>query len=76
MKMPADEKSPISKLLSGLKEKDEVEVTGKVFSVALDEPWVDVLRIKRLKAAEDEKKADEKKGSESQDVKKPEEKNK
>lgn len=76
MKMPADEKSPISKLLSGLKEKDEVEVTGKVFSVALDEPWVDVLRIKRLKAAEDEKKADEKKGSESQDVKKPDEKNK
>lgn len=74
MKMPADEKSPISKLLSGLKEKDEVEVTGKVFSNALDEPWVDVLRIKRLKAAEDEKKAEEKKGSESQDVKKPEEK--
>lgn len=74
MKMPADEKSPVSKLLSGLKEKDEVEVTGKVFSNALDEPWVDVLRIKRLKAAEDEKKAEEKKGSESQDVKKPEEK--
>lgn len=61
MKTPGDEKGPMSKLLISLKEKDEVEVTGKVFAVALDEPWMDVITIKRLKAAqEDDKKEDKK----------------
>jgi lysyl-tRNA synthetase class II len=41
--------------LSELKEGDQLEVTGKVFATPLDEPWVDVLKIKRLKAAVDEK---------------------
>lgn len=56
MKIPKDEKDPNSKLLQSLKDKDEVEVTGKVTSVALDEPWVQVLKVKRLKAAPEEKK--------------------
>ena len=50
-----DDKSPQAKLLSELKEGDQLEVTGKVFATPLDEPWVDVLKIKRLKAAVDEK---------------------
>ena len=50
-----DDKSPQAKLLSELKEGDQLEVTGKVFAIPMDEPWVDVLKIKRLKAAVDEK---------------------
>jgi len=53
---PKDEKDPLTNLLLKLKEKDEIEVTGKVFATALDEPWVDVLRLKLIKAAPDEKK--------------------
>lgn len=56
MPMPKDEKDPQSKLLTELKEGDQLEVTAKVFAVALDEPWADVLRLKRLKAAQDDKK--------------------
>lgn len=56
MHMPKDEKDPQSKLLTELKDGDQVEITAKVFAMALDEPWADVLRLKRLKAAADEKK--------------------
>lgn len=52
------EKDPDNTLLAGLKEGDEVEVTGKVFATALDEPWVDVLKLKKLSSAP-EKKEDE-----------------
>jgi hypothetical protein len=56
MHMPKDEKDAQSKLLTELKDGDQVEITAKVFAMALDEPWADVLRLKRLKAAADEKK--------------------
>lgn len=56
MPIPKDEKSPQSDLLQKLKDKDEVEVIGKVFSTALDEPWVDVLKIKLVKQAPENKK--------------------
>ncbi len=49
------DKSPQAVLITELKEGDQLEITGKVFAVALDEPWVDVLKIKRLKAAADDK---------------------
>jgi hypothetical protein len=60
-----DDKSPQAKLLSELKEGDQLEVTGKVFACPLDEPWVDVLRIKRLKAAVDEKEKEKKASADS-----------
>ncbi|CAN5256324.1 hypothetical protein BH11CYA1_BH11CYA1_01540 [soil metagenome] len=59
-----DDKSPQAKLLSELKEGDQLEVTGKVFATPLDEPWVDVLRLKRLKAAVDEKEKEKKASAE------------
>lgn len=58
MIIPKDEKGTDAKLLLELKEGDQVEITGKVAGVALDEPWVDVLKLKRLKAANEEKKAE------------------
>ncbi|MBP6745969.1 hypothetical protein KA344_12105 [bacterium] len=60
-----DDKSPQAKLLSELKEGDQLEVTGKVFATPLDEPWVDVLKIKRLKAAVDEKEKEKKASADS-----------
>lgn len=50
------EKDPDTTLLANLKEGDSVEITGKVFSSALDDPWVEVLKIKKLGG--DDKKAD------------------
>jgi hypothetical protein len=55
------EKDAENTLLAKLKDGDQVEITGKVFSTALDDPWVDVLRLKLLKAAPDEKKIAEEK---------------
>jgi hypothetical protein len=55
---PKDEKDKLTAVLLKLKEKDEIEVTGKVFNTALDEPWVDVLKLTIVKAAPDDKKAD------------------
>jgi hypothetical protein len=55
---PKDEKDKLTTLLLKLKEKDEIEVIGKVFNTALDEPWVDVLKINLIKAAPDEKRPD------------------
>jgi hypothetical protein len=54
------EKDPLNQLLTSLKDGDQVEVTAKVFGTGLDEPWVDVLRLKRLSSAEDKDKKDEK----------------
>ena len=59
MKMP-EEKDPKSKLLTSLHDGDTIEVTGNVFSTALDEPWVDVLNLKvvaRKKEKDKDKKA-------------------
>ncbi len=55
------EKDAENTLLAKLKDGDQLEITGKVFNTALDEPWVDVLRLKLLKAAPDEKKIAEEK---------------
>jgi hypothetical protein len=55
---PKDEKDKLTALLLKLKEKDEIEVIGKVFNTALDEPWVDVLKLNLIKAAPDDKKPD------------------
>lgn len=54
------EKDPESQVLTSLKDGDEVEVTGRVFASPMDEPWVDVLRLKRLSSAEDDKKSEKK----------------
>lgn len=59
MPMPKNEKDPRSKLLGSLHDGDKIEVTANVFSTQLDEPWIDVLDLKKLspdkpKDAEDE----------------------
>jgi len=51
MLIPKEEKDPRSKLLAGLKDGDTIEITGNVFSTALDEPWVDILKLKKLASA-------------------------
>ncbi|HEY9713398.1 MAG TPA: hypothetical protein V6C72_08000, partial [Chroococcales cyanobacterium] len=51
------EKDPDNTMLAGLKEGDQVEVVGHVFATALDEPWVDVLRLKKLASAPEKKEA-------------------
>ena len=61
------EKDPESTVLTSLKDGDEVEVIGKVFATPMDEPWVDVLRLKKLSSAEDDKKNDKKISSSSSD---------
>ena len=53
MVMPKEKDKVENELLTQLKEGDQVEITGKVFSTALDEPWLDVLRLKKLKSAPD-----------------------
>ncbi|MBI1269304.1 hypothetical protein GC174_02610 [bacterium] len=57
MKIPK-EKDPRNKMLSSLQDGDTIEVTGKVFSTALDEPWVDVLNLKKLASAKKDKDKD------------------
>jgi len=52
------EKDPLNQLLGSLKDGDEIEVIAKVFSTQLDEPWLDVLRLKRLSSAPDDKDKD------------------
>ncbi len=42
------EKDPETHLLQTLKENDLLEITGHVFACPLDEPWLDVLKIKKL----------------------------
>lgn len=64
------EKDAENTLLAKLKDGDQLEITGKVFNTALDEPWVDVLRLKLLKAAPDEKKIAEEKEKEKSKEKK------
>jgi lysyl-tRNA synthetase class II len=54
------EKDPENQLLAQLKDGDQVEVTGKVFATALDEPWVDVLKLKKLASAPEDKKEEKK----------------
>jgi hypothetical protein len=60
------EKDPENQILTTLKDGDQVELIGKVFATPLDEPWVDVLRLKKLASA-DEKKEDKKLSSKDND---------
>jgi hypothetical protein len=58
------EKEPTNQLLASLKTGDQIEVIAKVYSNQLDEPWVDVLRLKKLaSASEDKDKKDDKTAS-------------
>jgi len=50
------EKDPESTLLATLKDGDQLEMVGKVFSAALDDPWVEVFKLKKLNSAPEEKK--------------------
>lgn len=50
------EKDPDTTLLGNLKEGDPIEIIGKVFSAALDDPWVEVLKLKKVGG--DDKKPD------------------
>lgn len=45
-----------------LEENDVIEIFGEVFSAALDEPWVDILSIKKIESAtkKDDKKPNDK----------------
>src|SRR5579885_2436400 len=66
------EKDPETTLFASLKDGDELELVGKVFSTALDDPWVEVLKLKRLSSAAGEKKtasAGESKESQEKDEK-------
>jgi hypothetical protein len=49
------EKDPDTQLLANLKEGDKIEIIGKVFSAALDDPWVEILRLKKLGGSPDKK---------------------
>jgi hypothetical protein len=63
------EKDPENTLLTGLKENDELEITGHVFATALDEPWVDVLKLKKLASAPDKEKTAEEAGNKEKEKK-------
>ncbi|MBX9690612.1 MAG: hypothetical protein K2X27_28110 [Candidatus Obscuribacterales bacterium] len=56
--MTPKEKDPETTLLANLKEGDTLEIIGKVFSTALDDPWVEILKVKKTGGAPDDKKAD------------------
>jgi len=51
------EKDPDTDLLAKLKDGDTVEIIGKEFSTALDDPWVEVYKLKKIGGSKDEKKA-------------------
>jgi hypothetical protein len=55
MAIPKD-KDPETDLLAKLKEGDQIEIIGKEFSTALDDPWLDVLRLKKIGGSKDEEK--------------------
>lgn len=67
MVMPKENDEKDNKLLTQLKEGDQVEITGKVFNTALDDPWLDVLKLKKLKSAPEEKDKDKDKKASADD---------
>ena len=54
-------------VIRDLEEGDVLEIYGKIFSAALDEPWVDILSIKKIESAakKEDKVAQDKETSES-----------
>lgn len=67
--MTPKEKDAETQLLATLKEGDSLEITGKVFSAALDDPWVEILRLKKIGGSQDDKKADASSKSKINDTK-------
>lgn len=61
MMIPKGEKDPEGELLAKLKDGDTIEVVGKAFSAALDDPWVEIFKIKKIGGSKDDDK--EKKAS-------------
>jgi hypothetical protein len=55
MMIPKD-KDPETELLAKLKDGDQVEIVGKQFSAALDDPWIEVYRLKKIGGSKDEDK--------------------
>ena len=45
-----------NQVIRELEEGDLIEIYGQVFSAALDEPWVDILSIKKIESASDKDK--------------------
>lgn len=62
------EKDPENQMLAQLKDGDTVEVTGHVFSTALDDPWVDVAKLKKIASAPDDKKTTAEKEKKEKDA--------
>lgn len=52
------EKDPEGTVFATLKDGDQVELTGKVFSTALDDPWIEVFKLKKLSSSSDDKDKD------------------
>lgn len=52
MMIPKD-KDPDTELLAKLKDGDQVEVVGKAFSAAMDDPWVEVFKLKKIGGSKD-----------------------
>ncbi len=50
------EKDPDTTLLAQLKDGDQLEAVGKVFSAALDDPWVEVFKLKKIGGSAEDKK--------------------
>lgn len=58
------EKEPENKVLMDLHDGDTVEIIGKEFAAPLDEPWLDVLRLKKTASGPESKKESEAKEKE------------
>lgn len=69
MMIPKD-KDPETQLLASLKDGDQIECIGKVFSAAIGDPWVEVFKVKKIGGADPKKdvtaKADDGKESSSE----------
>lgn len=63
------EEAKEDEIIKDLEEGDLLEIFGEVFSDALDEPWIDIIAIKKLQDASNDLKKD-KKTSEDKDNKK------
>lgn len=58
------EKEPENKVLMDLHDGDTIEIIGKEFATPLDEPWLDVLRLKKTANGPESKKENEAKEKE------------
>ncbi|MDR3614486.1 MAG: hypothetical protein P4L53_13070 [Candidatus Obscuribacterales bacterium] len=67
MPMPK-EKEPENKVLMDLHDGDTVEIVGKEFATPLDEPWLDVLRLKKTASGPESKKDSEAKEKEKAEM--------